>query len=405
MLIFSLLLSIASAAEPNCEKIKSYQDFYACSMRRHPKMEIAQLKSKEGDALIDRAAQWKNPDVSVKSTGGTQAGEAIGTTEITFNLPLSQVWTRGPQKSVARAEKRLGEIDSRQSIVDAKKEFIRDIYRLRQIDADVEVITETLDAFDTMRRQLSARRARGPDQEITLNLLQLASSDYLLRRNHLQVEKGEILSRLKALWGSGFEVKKEYLPPLNDKWPQVSEKAEASQNLAVQKAVAEGEKARAESELAMREALPSLSAGPVLERATTGPSQIWSYGVYVSASLPILSLNMGSKRLAEVRAAQASLQSSYEAKRFEFSKDILIQKYRTAVEALSKSSNREEVTKKHHRVDAYFRQGLASGGLVIEAHRQIVEYMQSQHEHENSAIDAYIELMALTGGEIEGILK
>ena len=60
--------------------------------------------------------------------------------------------------------------------------------------------------------------------------------------------------------------------------------------------------------------------------------------------------------------------------------------------------------KKHLRVDSYFRQGLASGGLVIEAHRQMFEFMQSQHEHENAAIEAYINLMTLVGGEVEGIL-
>jgi hypothetical protein len=31
--------------------------------------------------------------------------------------------------------------------------------------------------------------------------------------------------------------------------------------------------------------------------------------------------------------------------------------------------------------------------------------MESQHEHENSAIEAYIDLMTLTGGDIEGILE
>jgi hypothetical protein len=234
--VFLLLfwVSAASAVEIKCDAIKSHQDFFACSLGKHPKLEIAQLRAKEGDALIAKASQWENPEVLVKSVAGTQTGENVGSTEVALNIPISQFWVRRPLKNVAQAEKRLGEIEAQQSLIEVKKELIRDLYRFRQIDDDFELVDETLEAFEKLRKQLAGRRARGPDQEITLNLVQLATSDYQLRRNHLQVEKSEILSRFKALWGPAFEPRREFFPPLRDSWPQVSGRAEASRNLAVQ---------------------------------------------------------------------------------------------------------------------------------------------------------------------------
>lgn len=397
--------SAAHAAADPCVKSASYQTFYQCTLQKHPKMAIAQEKVREAEAVYERAAQWKNPDLALKSVGGSQAGESVGNTEVTLLIPVSQLWTRGAQKSVASAEKRVVEVEAKQTLIEFKEELIRDLYRLRQIEDDLELVNETLDAFSTIQKQLGARRARGPDQEITLNLVQLASSDYQLRRNHVQVERAEIVAKLKALWGNDLEIKRAQLPPLKEKWPDVKAASAVGQNLAVQKAVAETDRASAEYSLTKLESLPTLSIGPVMERSTTGPSRTWSYGFALEASLPIFSWNGGARDVARSKTTQAELESAYAIRRFDSERDILLLKYKTAVDSLSKSSSRDEVKKKHHRVDSFFRQGLASGGLVIEAHRQIVEYQQSQHEHENSAIEAYIDLMTLTGGEIEGILK
>ena len=408
--MFSVILAIilgsaAQAAAGACAKTASYLEFYQCTLEKHPRMAIAQEKVREADAVYEKAAQWKNPDLALKSVGGTQGGESVGTTELTVLVPVSQLWTRGAQKSVASAEKRVVEVDAMQTLLDFKKELIRDLYRIRQIEDDLELVNETLEAFSTIQRQLGARKARGPDQEITLNLVQLAGSDYQLRKNHIQVERAEILAKLRAIWGKDFEIKRTQLPPLKDKWPEVKVASGVGQNLAVQKAVAETDRAMAEHSLTRLESLPTLSIGPVMERSTTGPSRSWAYGFALEASLPIFSWNGGARAVAESKTVQAELESAYVIKKFDTEKDILLMKYRTAVDSLTKSSSRSEVKNKHHRVDSFFRQGLASGSLVIEAHRQIVEYQQSQHKHENSAIDSYIDLMTLTGGDIEGILK
>lgn len=399
-----VLVSPVNAESRSCERMTSHVDFYECTLQRHPKVAIAEERTREAEAIYDKATQWQNPDMAVKSIGGNQAGESLGTTEVALLIPLSQVWTRGAQKSVASAEKRMLEVEAKQTLVDIKKTLILDLYRLRQIEDDLELVNETLGAFETIEKQLGSRKARGPDQEITLNLVQLAASDYQLKRNHIQIEKAELHSHLKALWGKDFEIKRSLLPSLREKWPEVIVASGIYQNLAVQKAVAETERTSAEYRLARLQSLPALSAGPVMERSTTGQSRNWAYGFGLEVGIPIFSWNGGAREVARSRSIQAELESTFALRKFDFEKDIQLLKYRSAVESLGRTSSREDLKKKHNKIDSYFRQGLASGGLVIEAHRQAYEYLQSQHEHENSAIEAYVDFMTMTGGAMEGIL-
>lgn len=398
-------MSFAQAEERPCDQIKTYHDFYHCSVQKHPAYNAAKLKVQEADALFEKSAQLKNPELEVKSLGGENAGEQVGSTEISLSVPLSQIWVKGAERDVGRAEQRLAEVESKESLMKVKKEVLKDIYRLRQVEEEIHLVMEAIDSFEKIEKQFKGRRARGPEQEITLNLVELAVGDYELKKNHLTTEKAEILSRIKAIWGPKEEIKKELLPPLKDKWPSVDGETNVGASFEVQRLVAESERADAEHRVANRESLPELNVGPVAERTTEGPNQYWSYGISVSMSLPLFSLNGGSRKLAEAKSAQARFMSEYAQKKSQLEKDILIHKYKTAVESLKKAASRGELTKKHSKIDSLFRQGLAAGGLVIEAHRQITEFTESQHEHEMLALDSYIELMALSGKDIEEIMK
>ncbi|GIL17062.1 MAG: hypothetical protein BroJett040_08130 [Oligoflexia bacterium] len=405
VILLSLLMSIAHASELNCNDIKTFKTFYYCSLERHPKFEIAKLKSKEGDAIVEKATQWQNPEFGLKSTTGSNAGETVGATELEVSFSISQLWQREEQKQIAVADKKIANIEAKESLLSVQKELIKTLYRLRQIESELDLVAETINTFEMIKKQYRSRAVRGPEQEITLNLVELASSDYELKRNHLSTEKSELDSKLKAMWGPGFVVKKDYLPPLRERWMEVSLVKSMGTGFELQRINAEKEKALAEQRLATKESYPSLSFGPNLARNTQGPSQYYTYGVNLRMSLPLVSLNSGSRLLSASKAQQAQLTADYANNRAQAEKEILIQKYKSSVESLRKTSNQEEIKRKHQKIDGLFRQGLASGGLIIEAHRQIVEYTESQHEHENAAIEAYLEIKTLIGEGIEDIFQ
>lgn len=405
LLSLFISFSMAHAKENTCADIKNATDFYQCSLQKHPEFEMSQLKAEEAEALVSKAKQWQNPQLEVKSVAGKKNDEAHESTEISLAIPVSQLWTRGAQGEVGEAEKKLSEIDAHESLLSVRKSLIKDLYRLRQIESEQKIVDESVEAFDRVKSQLRSRRARGPEQDISLNLIELASGDYELKKNHLVIEKEEISARIKSLWGPDFEIKKQYLPSPKLAWPMLVDKSDFANSLASRKISALNTKAAAESKLANRESWPSLSAGPTLEKNKEGSTQYDSYGFNLSVSIPIFSQNGGARQYADIKNRQALLQSKYALKKAQLEKSIFIQKYQTAVASLKKSSNRDEVQKKHHFIDRLFKQGLASGGTIIEAHRQITEYTESQHEHELTALDAYIEIKNLNGENIEEIIQ
>jgi outer membrane protein TolC len=319
-------------------------------------------------------------------------------------VPLSQLWVKGAEKDLGRAEKRIAEIESQQSLMNVQKEVLKDLYRFRQVEEEVELVTEAIEAFGKISSQFRGRLAKGPEQEITLSLVELAAGDYELKKNHLTTEKSEIIARIRGIWGQDISLKKELLPPVKERWPEIKSDS-APISFESRKLIAESERAAAEDKVISRESLPEISAGPVAERTTEGPTQYWAYGFNVSMSIPLLSQNGGSRRLAETKSAQARLLAEYAQKKSVLDRDILVQKYKSSVESLKKASSRDELRKKHNKIDSLFRQGLAGGGIVIEAHRQITEFTVAQHEHEMAALDSYIEWKALNGEDIEEILK
>lgn len=400
-----LLFAFAFAGETNCNQIANYKDFYQCSLKRHPLSEVANLKTLEGEAFIEQAGQWQNPDLDVKSVAGSKAGEQVGSTELSVAVPVSQLWKKGARMSLAEAEKKRSDLDAKGTLLDVKKSLIKDLYRLGQINHEMELVDETLSAFGTIQRQFRSRKARGPEQEVTLNLVELATSDYELKKNRLVTERLEIVSRFKGIWGADFEVKPELLPARKAKWPTVTLNSGAGQSLEVQRVVADAEAAAAEKKAVDRESWPEVRIGPAVERTTEGPTQYYSYGVTASVTLPILTWNGGSRKLADVRARQARFVADYTQQKSNLESEIHLKQYNAAVASLKAAFGKDELNRKHQRVENLARQGLLAGNLVIEAHRQLFEYTVSQHEHENNAIESFIELQTLRGEDFEEILK
>ncbi len=404
VLIISLFFNSVFAAD--CNSPKSHSEFFSCSLERHPEFEISKLKSAEADAALSQASQWQNPELEFKSTSGRNAGKNVSGAELSLSIPVSQIWTRSAKKNAGKAEQQVIQIESTERLLEVQKSLLKDIFRLRQIEDETEITAESIRAFDRIKSQLRSRKARGPEQEITLNLVDLASSDYDLKLNALNIEKSEITSRLKALWSPEFKIEKRFLPPLKSKWPQLSKEASIGQSLHIRRTAAQAERARAEHRLADSESWPALSVGPTVERSKDGETEFTSYGVNANLTLPLFSLNGGSRRLAETRSRQAELNANYAIKRAELEKGILIERYQSSVNSLVKYARHNDSNKKHAAIDSLFERGLASGSIIIEAHRQISEFTESQHKNELTALDAYLEIKTLSGdANLEEISK
>lgn len=406
-LTFLGLFFISSIALANdCSSIVDTKSAYECILENHPDFRSAELTKESANASYSKATQWPNPELTAKSVAGDNAGEKVGGTELSLSISITDLLIKRYAFSKnGRAEEKAALVDAEDQSFKVKSSIVKDLYRYRQLLNELELTEEAISTFDKIEHQFRSRQSRGPEQEITLNLVELAQGDYQLKKNHLAVEKSEIESKFKGVLGSKFVLKKDILPQLKQSWPEISAAQVSKNTLELRKIESEKDKLESEKSLAIAESWPKISAGPVMERTTEGPNQFNSYGFNVNVDIPIFSLNGGSRELANKNLLKAQLQYDYALKKAELERELLIQKYQSAVESLKKSTTAEALKRKHAQIDGYFRQGLTSGSTVIEAHRQIAEFTESQHEHEMVALESLMYLYLLSGKDPSEVIK
>ena len=405
-----LLMLIHQVVQANdvsdCKAVRDIMSLYNCLLENHPSVKTAQLSKEAAKASRDMLTQFPNPEVSVRTVKGDNAGENVGSTEVEVSIDLTELLVkRHALSSAGRSEEKLQSVNADEEIFRAKAQIIKDLFRYRQLLNEVPLTSEALETFGKIASQYRSRKARGPEQEITLNLVELAQGDYQLKKNHLAVEKTEIETRYKSVFGPSFQLRIDLLPALKKTWPEVTDSMVSLRTFNLRRAEAEKERADAEKRIAIANALPKIAAGPTYERVTEGPTQYNSSGFNVNVSVPIFSLNGGAREYAEKSRLKAQYAHEYALKSAELEKQLILQKYRSAVDSLKKTTSSENLNRKHDVIDSYFRRGLTSGSVVIEAHRQILEFTESQHEHETTALEALMYLNVLSGKDISEVLK
>lgn len=406
LLVGVMTNTLMAASAPSCGDLKTTLQFYQCLLAGHPDYQAALLNYDIAKATRDRITQWPNPELSVKSVQGDNAGESMGGTEIGLSIDLTDVLVKRAALSKAgRSEEKLLRIVAEEEEFRIQSQVVKDLVRYRQMAEELELVEEALGAFGKIEGQFRSRRARGPEQEITLNLVELVQGDYQLKRNHLLVEKSEFDTKFKGIFGEGFQINKTLLPALKKSWPKISESEISKETFELRRAFAERDRADAEKSIANWDSWLKVAAGPVFERTTEGPNQYTSTGFNLSVSLPLFSVNGGARDVASKNAVKAELAHGFAVKTAILQRQLILQKYNASVESLAKSSGGESLAKKHARIDAYFRQGLSSGATMIEAHRQILEFTESQHEHEITAMDSLMYIYLLSGKPVSGVLQ
>ena len=59
--------------------------------------------------------------------------------------------------------------------------------------------------------------------------------------------------------------------------------------------------------------------------------------------------------------------------------------------------SKKTIDKKHQEVERFFKRGIIQTGLIIEVHRQMVEFEISKSELEMEAIQSKLEIFRLNG--------
>lgn len=400
LFIITIGLSVAGLSEPTnpgCDKLASYKDILRCVLENHPEIQQAKLLLNQNQYLVEMAKQRPNPELNSQILSGKTGEDAYQYNQIN----LAHTFELGGKRD-ARIQKSQGQIHSIEIDFSLAQErvYIQTylaLTRLRQITTELEVYDDALSTFARIQKQYRSRPRMTPEQQATFSIMDIAASDYRLRRRPLVNEGQENKRFLEQALGKKLALGNELLPPLRTKWPTLTASEISSSSLNLKKSLAELELAQAELSEAKSMSWPDLKLGPTFEIQSQGSQRINSLGVNLSFALPLYHTNSAGRSFANSGVLRAekivTVTRNFENQQLDFQRE----KYRDAVAALENSLSLSDLHRRHRTIEKSFSSGLVPSTLIIEIHRQMTDYIKSLSEQENTAIEALARVYSIEG--------
>ncbi len=386
-----------------CHRLTSPQDVVDCALSNHPEAQRAQLSTLRADNLESAASQRPNPEMGGKSVFGSSRGDSVASHELNLTHTIELGGKRGARMDQALAQKEANLANALRSREEVLFETIHALYRLRQIQAELHTLDEALETFARIQQLFRSRPRRTPEQEVSLGVFGIAEGDYQLRKATLETELSTHVYEIALAVGKDFEASPSVLPPRRTSWPAFQNGAPMPPfKGSAMNSVRAGLKL-AEADLSVAQSLswPNLRLGPSFESQTSGSTTSQTFGVNLTFELPIFQINGGGRAVARTGLELAERSLSLRERELANQRKILVQKYSYLVKAIQNSFSHAELEKKHRNTDALFARGIIPSSLVIEAHRQIVDFTKSQNELELSAVEALWKIYVLEGRAFE----
>lgn len=402
LVILSVFLNWATGAQgavgiAACNSPKNAYDILKCLQERHPEV-IDREKIKDvSQKLYDQGNAWKNPQISFETTGGYNLGSSVFDSELRLSQTVEFSGQRSARRKRGKAQGDVFLSESLGKIEDVTLMGIRNLYRLAQIQEEIKKIDESILRFKLINSQYASRLRLNPEQEISQSLIQLAKSEFDFRLNQINSEKNEILSELTAytnftaaeIIANLPEMKQAFQPP-----PSLDSNFTSS---VIQRSQADVDFTKGSLDEARAEAWPEFTVDLIAQNKIDGSLQYQMFGAGISLPLPIFQWNQGEKSLKAVEFSRATNVHAVNLSKQESVMKNLLFVYETSVKNLQSTPSNDSIEKKHKKAEQLFSQGLISGPLIIETHKQILEYTLIRHEEEIKAIEALWKLYILKG--------
>lgn len=395
LILLLLNFQVIAAEDMTCTGFKTSDDILKCALRVHPDVVKAELALKQGSKLSAIARQRINPEIDSKVLMGKNSGETNTNTEIN----LSQTIELGGKRS-ARINKAGAEIELLQNeLLKTKEEVYLStsiaLHRLIQASLELDQLEDAIAIYNKILNVYKNRPALNPEQSVSVNLFQFATAETELKKTSLIAEIKSLSRQVSYATAGALKNNIKIISSNLNNWPALPDSKNFSGS-SFKKANSELKLAKLEMEIAKSNAWPDLKIGPsvVLQRGSTSESQ---FGINLAIPLPLFSSNEANKAYASegYLLAEKNLKTTESA--IDLERKTFIDKYNDAVEAITKAKRIKDFEQKHKKVEELFMRGLVSSALVIETHRQFLDFFKSLHELEIVALESQIKISAIDG--------
>ena len=395
MVALSLLTSSVFAAR-KCT-YRNANELLSAIKVNHPSL-IKKAREVEMAKLnIDAANKLINPEVEIEGISNLDEGS-----HYTTSVKLMQTIELGGKRS-ARVKAAKEEVGALKSLTAYESEMliikiVKNLYELKHLNEVIPLYVESLDAFKRIHRKLSKRSSLSPEQQVERETLELVISDYRLKLANLKVDRTYLKNHLGFFSGRDCEITNSALPKklnLNLKLAKIdSVEGLSFSKLRYAKKLTDLQVARLEQERG--QAYTNLRVGPTFEMDKEDET-VKKAGVAISFDLPLFNRNGAAK--ARARVALESARFTFNKAKKEANLDLYSWKaqYNKYVSSLKVMANNTSLDMKHKKVESLFKRGIISTAMVIESHRQLIEYSMTRNEFEVGAVEALWNIYNFSG--------
>lgn len=393
-LLFTFNLKVL--AKENC-KVNNANDILRCLQSNHPEVISESIVNSVSRKLEQQNNSWRNPEFSFQTVGGQNLGSNIFESELRISQTVEFSGQKIAKKKQVHGSLEFFKAEGNGKIEDITLSGVKSLYRVVQINNELLKIEESVKKFKSIRDQYQSRPKLNPEQEITLGIIQLAISEFEIKRNQIDSEKNELLSDLTANSGIGESIILNNLPRPILNWPEITQSKNSESNSLIQKLKAEVDISRANLDLAKAEAWPDFTIDLIIQNNIDGSLQYQTFGAGIRLPFPLFQRNEGEKSLKSVELSKVQNVFFSAKQKQESQFQNLKRTYSNSILNLNNTPSDESIEKKHKKAEHLFSQGMISGPLIIETHRQIVEYIESRNQEEMRAIESLWRLHILSG--------
>lgn len=404
-LFLTLLLTVSLwAMKPDpCDNLTNTKMVVKCALAQNDGIRAAKLDIAQAKANYQAAAGFINPELEGEFLLG---GGSTIETEFAALFTIELGGKRYARRELAKSQQETANLTLRQKKEDLAIATILGLYQLRQIKDEFRLLNDSLRTFQNQIKQYESVARLDAEREMALSIFKLSAPEIQLHLNEHMDEKRQILGNLEVALGQPLNLVKIKLPEFNTAWKTLTPAPLASAKYALAELIEQ----QAGSSLALERAnaFPNLSLGPIfgMSGPLTGAEKFeFAGGLAFSIDLPILNLNLPAIRAAKIEMMKDKIKARYEKDLEAQELQILHKDYEVARQAMTAMLSEEDIWGRHDYFHKQIDRGMVSAPIVIELHRQIMNYYETRNEHELKLAKAYWKIKALEGTllqEVEG---
>lgn len=401
-----------------CSDLRFSSAVLDCAWERAPEVLRAQKILGRAEAGLGQAGQIPNPEFSVSGGYGRYLGDTVmnGQADLTFTLELGG--KRGARLERAQAEKAFLQAQFFRSKEELGQAVLAALVRLRQLSRENAVMNEALETFRRIRRQYQKRSRLNPEQEVSLGVFELAESDYRLRLADQIAEAARVQNELRVWLGSEATIYESAWISERKDWPDAKallssegtpeaffsdiSRFKGSAGLA---AISELKVAEAELSLARAASWPNLKIGPSYLPQVEGPLVAHQFGLNLTFEIPVFNANGGGRAVAHREVERARVSVEQRARELSSERASSLVLYERNLKAFEGIPSFDSMDRRHRGLENLFERGVVSSSLVIEAHRQLVDFTIQKHASEIETLRALWSIYALEGRLLTELLE